>query len=708
MTLDSTTSVVPEDEAKQTLRRFGIPTPSATLCRDEVAVDAFLVEQGAASYVLKLSLQELTHKSAVGGVRLQVPPTQVAATFAELEVLGRELEPTYGTFHGVLIEPYAGTGTEVALGFHVDPDLGPVAMIGDGGTDVEVTRRVVFGAAPLTPASAADLVGEWSRLPGSAGSSLPANDHRQLADLLVRLAGHHGVAFEECWASIDVNPVIVTADGVVAVDGVLEPASADRTTPAGPAARHPVRGDLAAFLDPASVAVVGASTDPAKPGHALLQNLLDFGYTGSLYPVHPAAETICGLTAYESVSDIPGPVDKVIVLTGRQHVPGVVAECAAKGVKAVHVYSSGFSEWAADAAALEQDTLEALSRSGTRMLGPNCWGAYSPRSRLTTNAARYAGGEPGQVAFVSQSGTHFVDVVRRSNLRSLPLYGALSVGNCLDVQVHEMARHLLDQGDVHVLGLYLEGTAGARELIDVIAETDKPVVVMRGGRTDAGGRAATSHTAALSGDDSVWASLITRAGAVLVETIEDMMDALATLATLPPITGNRLAVFGTGGGVGVAAADLAARNGLVLTEFSPTLSAELAERFGQPGTSMTNPVDVTVWNVFPGGECALSQVLSLIAAPEVADSAIAYLELGSILDLNSSDRAAELVELLVRDLERHVATVPTSFVLRTGGDPESEMWLRDVERRLRGVGIATFSRIQDAVTTHARLSCAAG
>lgn len=702
-------AVVPEDEAKHLFREYGIPATTTVLCRELSDLEAYLATTGGdRSTVLKLSLDGLTHKSTVGGVRVDVPAADVPAAFTELWALGQDLEHRFGAFRGVLVEQYVGRGVEAALGFHIDPSLGPVVMIGNGGTDIEATRNVAFAAAPLGEDDATALVDQWTALPGSAGPELTEAARTRLAELVLRLAGTGGLALQEKCASVDINPVLVRADELIAVDGVIERRPAPAGDPLAALAPSPRqgRGNLGAFIDPGSIALVGASTDPTKPGGALLQNLLDFGYLGSIYPIHPTAESIGGLPAYPSVSAVPGPVDKVVVLVGRQHVPAVVRECVKKGVPAVQVYSSGFSEYAAEAIPLEEETLQALAGSETRLMGPNCWGAYSPRARVTTNAARYAGTEPGHVAFVSQSGTHFLDVVRRSRLHALPLYGALSAGNCLDVEIDELAQHLLGQDDVHVLGLYLEGTQRARRLIETIRGTRKPVVVMRGGRTQQGGRAASSHTAALAGDDSVWAALMEQAGATLVDTMEEMVETLSAFATLPPVPGNRLAVFGTGGGVAVAAADIGSRCGLMLPDFPDGVSDELARRFGQPGTSMNNPIDVTVWDVFRDGRSVLSEVLSLIAVPEVTDSMIAYLELGAVLDLNSLDRTLGLVELIIDDLEQHTCRVPTSFVLRTGGDPDCEAILHTMQRRLRPSGIAVYSRIQEAVTAHARLAAA--
>jgi acyl-CoA synthetase (NDP forming) len=695
-------ALIPEDIAKKLLAEHGIPTPAASVCTTAEEVAEFIVAQPSDSFVLKLSMDTLVHKSAVGGVRLAVPGDEAVSEFTALLALGAELEAQYGEVRGVLIEQHVGEGVEVVLGFQVDSGLGPVVMVGDGGTDIENARRVVFALAPVSVKSARNLVTRWCALPSSAGASLSMAARHRIADLLTRLAGSDGLAFALDTESIDINPIIVCGEDVVAVDAVIQAGrspdsvAAERTT-------GKVRGNLSAFTDPKSIAVVGASSDPSKVGTVLLQNIIDFGFAGKVYPVHPTATEIAGLAAYPSISAIPEVVEKAIVVVGRDHVPEVVRQCADKGVDAVQVYSSGFSEYA-DATSVEQQIREALAGTNTRMMGPNCWGAYSPRSRITTNAVRFSGTRSGHVGFISQSGTHFSDVVRRSKTRNLPLFAAVSVGNCLDLQVYEMAHHLLDQDDVHVLGMYLEGTAHAREIVELAASSPKPIVVMRGGRTAQGGRAASSHTAALVGDDSVWASLFTEAGIVLVDTIEEMLDTLTGFAVLPAINGTRLSVIGTGGGVAVTAADIASRNKLILSEFPVKVSDELARRFGQPGTSMHNPVDLTVWDFFAGGSSRLSEMLSLIGVPAVADSTVAFLDVGSILDLNSEERANKLFELLISDLKCNRPAVPLTLVARTGGDTASEALLRRLQECLHPAGVMVVPRVQDAILTHARIA----
>ncbi|WP_310961228.1 acetate--CoA ligase family protein [Nocardioides terrisoli] len=696
---------VPEDIGKKVLSKYGIRTTSQSLVTSVEDLQRWIGQVDPAAVVLKLSMDRLTHKSRVGGVRTGVSPDAAPDAYRELAERGAALTEEYGSLRGVLAEEDAGTGVEVAIGLHVDDDLGPLAMIGNGGSAIEETRCVAFAPAPLDRAAADDLVRRWSRLPGSVAPVIGRSEQASLSDTLVRVAGADGLAMREDIATVDINPIIVTAGSTVAVDAVLIHASDGGSPRAWLSRMSAAMGveapALRALFDPTSVAVVGASGDETKAGNRLTKNLIDFGYRGALYPIHPTAASILGLPAYRALRDVPGPVDKAIVLVGSGQVPDVIGECVEAGVEVAQIYSAGFSEYAGSEAALEGEILARIQGTTTRVVGPNCWGAYSPRSRITTTTADAAGIRDGGVAFISQSGTHFVDIVRRSSVRGLPLYGAASVGNCLDVKPHEFARFLLDDERVTVLGLYLEGTVQARQLAEVAAASTKPVVVMRGGRSEAGSQAASSHTAALATDDAAWTAVMAAAGVVVVDTIEEMMDALSAIDLFGRLAGPRLTVLGTGGGVAVTAADVATTVGLEVAAFTESIQQQLSERFGSPGTSMANPVDLAVWNLFPSDASAVADLLGVVADPAVTDSCIAYLEMGSLFDMSEHGRAQRLIDLLLADMEKAAVGKKLSLVLRSGGAAWEDEIVRAAERRLRAAGVGVYFRIQDAVRAHA-------
>lgn len=685
-----------EYEARSALDTFDIPTTVPVLCRSVEDAKTYVDRSGRDSFVMKVAANGVLHKSRIGGVRVDVPADDVPSHYGDLDEIGRAAVSSAGAYKGVLIEPYVGSGPEVVVGYNRDDDFGPVVMLGDGGVSVEESGRVRFKAAPLARPDAEALVASWRSI-SLIEKSIPGHADTDLVDILMKVAGKDGLCESMDVLTLDVNPLIWTTQ-FDAVDAVIVVADGRERDGLSPSIEIP---DLSAFLEPESIAVVGASNDESKPGYKLLRNILEFGFSGRVYPVNPRATSILGYDAYPSVSAIPAPVDKAIVLVGREHVPDVVRQCVSSNVPAVQIYSSGFAEYAEDDHQdLDGEITSAIAGTDTRVMGPNCWGAFSPVSRLTTNAPQYASPDVGNVAFVSQSGTHFVDVVRGSWLRSTPLYGALSIGNALDVSPAETCRYLLSLKEVSVLGMYLEGSSGARRLADVIRETDKPVVVLRGGRTDEGGRAAASHTAALAGDDNVWSSLMDDAGAIIVDSIDEMIELLSALDTWKRGTGPRLTLFGTGGGVGVTASDMASRKGLTVPPLPDAPKEQLSELIGEPGGSVDNPVDTTVWNVVVEGKSRLSQVLNEIGDPTIADSSIVYIEYGSVLDLNTQSEAEAMIDSIIDDLVDNPPLIPTSFVLRTGGELSSEALLRQAQARLRHAGVAVFSRIQDAIVSH--------
>ena len=350
--------------------------------------------------------------------------------------------------------------------------------------------------------------------------------------------------------------------------------------------------ELCRLFRPDSVALVGVPRG-FKAGKVFLLGLLDQGFPGRIYPVHPDAAEIDGLPCYRSLSQVPGTVDMVIVMSPRDTVAGVLEACAEKRVKVVALYTSGYAETGCEAGRREQERMrETAQRGGFRILGPNCMGVYSPEAGL----APFPGmpRTPGSVGFLSQSGSLSNLLVNACAPRKIFFRHVVSYGNGCDLDLPELVRWMGGDPDVRIVCAYSEGTRRADALAESLKALAgrKPVVMWKTGRTGAGRRAAASHTGSLAGREELWAGLFRQCGVTAVDDIEGMIDTLAAFCMLPWEGEGRVALLSGPGGPLVSAADAAERCGVPLASFAPATRRRLAAVLPSAGTHRDNPVDV--------------------------------------------------------------------------------------------------------------------
>jgi len=360
---------------------------------------------------------------------------------------------------------------------------------------------------------------------------------------------------------------------------------------------------LDSIFHPRSIAVVGATDSPvAAPGapatsfnahtQIFLYTLLDWGYQGSIYPVNLQGNEVRGLPVYRSVRDIPGPVDYVICIIPAEATPGLVQDCVAKGVKGLHLYTAGFAETGlSDKTALQSELVRVARSGGVRVIGPNCMGIYCPKTGMTygPNFPR----EPGNVAFISQSGSYTLLLVRAVAARGVRFSKVVSYGNASDLDEIDLLDYLADDPETEIIGAYLEGAKDGPGLTRVLARaaSRKPTIIIKKGSTEAGKRGASTHTGALAGDDSVWDSMLKQTGAIRVGDFEEMADLMTTFAFFPLPRSRKAVLFGVGGGAGVRASDECEAGGLILPPVPESLRADLARSLTTAGTMLRNPID---------------------------------------------------------------------------------------------------------------------
>lgn len=454
---------------------------------------------------------------------------------------------------------------------------------------------------------------------------------------------------------------------------------------------------LDAVLHPRSIAVVGASSNVDSPGHDYVRSFLDYGFRGPVYPVNPRAEEILGLRAYPSLSAIPGEVDFVVSCIPAEGVLPLLDECAAKGVRAVELFTGRFSETGrADAAGLERRLLEQARAAGLRLIGPNCMGLYDPSFGLSFRPDLPK--EAGPVAFLSQSGNNAVELVQHGAVRGLRFSKVISYGNGLDLTESDFLEYLAADASTTVIGMYIEGVRDGARFLRALrtASERKPVVVLKGGRTDAGTRSAASHTAALAGRRAVWSAALRQGGAVEVQTLDQLLDLLVAFAFLraAPPGARRAGVVGGGGGRAVQSADACEEEGLSVPPLPQDLRDELREKAPGLWDWIGNPVDQSI---LAGSGLSGARVLELMVAHPDFDVLIANIGEDWILGRpDATERLAHVVERFIAI--GALCPKPIAFVLGPADSPQEWRWraIEGARQRLAAERLAVFPTIERA------------
>ncbi|OGP58093.1 MAG: hypothetical protein A2V67_05380 [Deltaproteobacteria bacterium RBG_13_61_14] len=352
------------------------------------------------------------------------------------------------------------------------------------------------------------------------------------------------------------------------------------------------REKLDHLFHPRSLALIGATRSVTKWGFIVLARIINDGYAGEIYPVNPKEKSILGLPAYASVLDIPEPVDLAVITTPAPAVPEVMEQCGRKGVPAAVVITSGFSETGVEGAALEQRVSEIARAHGIVMVGPNSMGIYSAAAQLTCLMAPVMP-RPGHVACIAQSGNVGTHFLFRGYLRGLGFRKFVSSGNEGGLDFVDYLDYFGADPEITSIIAYLEGLDPGNRFLEVAKRVtrEKPIVVLKGGRSAAGAQAAASHTGALAGSTGLYTGLFRQTGVIQAETNKEVVELARALETQSLPQGRRVGILTRGGGWGVITADACVEAGLTLTELAPETIARL-DRLLPPFWSRGNPVDL--------------------------------------------------------------------------------------------------------------------
>ncbi|MBE0430250.1 MAG: CoA-binding protein [Dehalococcoidia bacterium] len=475
--------------------------------------------------------------------------------------------------------------------------------------------------------------------------------------------------------------------------------------------------EFAAIFRPKSHAVIGASADETKFGGLFLRALLTFGYPGRLYPVNPGETNIFGLKTFARVADIPDPVEFATITTPAPTVPAIVEECLAGGIKAVQILSSGFREAGPEGQRLEEQ-IAATAARGIRVIGPNCFGVYSPAGGLTILPGAALPRDSGTVALISQSGGYAIRGAERACGWGIRFSQVVSYGNGCDINECDLLEYFCHDPNTKIMLSYIEGPRQGRRFFELLRQAcrTKPVILWKGGLTGGGARAVASHTGSLAADETVWDALFRQTGAVMVKSLDEMIDTALAFLHLPHYSGRRLAVIGGGGAIGVAAADACEMGGLSVPQFSLELQSRLEAMLPPAGASTRNPVDMgspfplpsafrsVLETVLSEGEVDLVVVSELslsVAGPAMArrmgDSGLHSLLAGAVAE--SAQVPVELRRKWDRPL---VMVLPVESV--SADDIEAEEGRRKVADYYLSQGIPVFLSLERAVRALANVS----
>ena len=346
------------------------------------------------------------------------------------------------------------------------------------------------------------------------------------------------------------------------------------------------------ILNAKSVAIVGASKNETKRGYQAIRILLDEKFGGKIYPVNPKESSILGLKCYSKVSEIDGPVDMALITTPAKTIPGILDDCGKKKVNGAVIIAGGFGELGGEGKKLENHMVATAQKNNIRLIGPNTSGMMNLKEGLNLVGLKDA--PRGDIALLTQSGNMALTLITEAKLKSRKGFSYyVGVGNEADIKFHEYLEFFRQDPETRAILMYVEGMRNGREFLQQAYKTtlDKPVVLLKGGRSDTGKRSAGSHTGALAGMSEVAKSALERAGIIFIESSDMLFPAAEALSSLPPIKGNNVAILADGGGHATIAADLLTDLGVHIPEFTQK-TQEALRAILPSAASIPNPVDV--------------------------------------------------------------------------------------------------------------------
>ncbi|WP_199231579.1 acetate--CoA ligase family protein [Azospirillum sp. TSO35-2] len=575
-------------EAKELCDLYGIPVPGEGLARSaDEAVR--LAESLGFPVVLKIVSPQILHKTEAGGVLVGVRNADaVRDGYTTIMERARTYDPK-AELIGVQVQQMVKGGTEVIVGSITDQSFGKLVAFGLGGVLVEVLKDITFRLAPVTRQDALSMldgIQAAEMLKGVRGGK-PV-DRAALADLIVNVSRLVDEVPEI--VELDLNPVFAREDGATAADVRVVLDFETRTPRYRPSPDQIVR-QMNRIMKPDAVAVIGASSEDGKIGNSVMKNLINGGYQGRIYPIHPKADAVLGYKAYRSVKDVPGDIDVAVFAIPAKFVAPALAEVGEKGIPGAVLIPSGFAE---TGNVEGQDAIVEIARKhDVRLMGPNIYGFYyTPKKLCATFCTPYD--VQGTAALSSQSGGIGMAIIGFSRSAKMGVSAIVGLGNKSDIDEDDLLYFFEQDDNTQVVAMHCEDLKDGRAFADAAKRVSKkkPVVVLKAGRTSMGARAASSHTGALAGNDKIYEDVLAQSGVVRARSLQDLLQFARGIPVLPTPKGENVVIITGAGGSGVLLSDACVDNGLSLMAMPPDLDTAF-RKFIPPFGAAGNPVDIT-------------------------------------------------------------------------------------------------------------------
>lgn len=575
-------------EGKLVCDAYGIAVPQEGVAANAVEAQKMASAMGF-PVVMKIVSPDILHKTEAGGVLVGVKSAEEAAQGFDTIIANAKKYKADAQIIGVQVQQMIKGGQEVIIGAVTDDSFGKLVAFGLGGVLVEVLKDITFRLAPATREDAfsmLDGIQAADMLKGVRGSD-PV-DRDALAELIVRVSELVS-DFPEI-AEMDLNPVFASKDGAIAADVRIVVDFNPKPARYRPSEEDVLSG-MRRIMQPKSVAVIGASSEDGKIGNSVMKNLINGGYQGNIYPIHPKASEILGYKAYKSVKDVPGEIDTAVFAIPAKFVAGVLIECGEKKIAGAVLIPSGFAE---SGEPEMQDQLVAIGRKyNIRIMGPNIYGFYyTPANLCATFCTAYD--VKGSAALSSQSGGIGMAIIGFSRSAKMGVSAIVGLGNKSDIDEDDLLIFFEQDPNTKVIAQHLEDLKDGRAFAEVARRVSKtkPVIVLKAGRTSAGAKAASSHTGALAGNDKIYEDVFNQIGVIRARSLRDLLDFARGVPVLPTPKGENVVIITGAGGSGVLLSDSCVDNNLTLMPMPDDLD-EAFRKFIPPFGAAGNPVDIT-------------------------------------------------------------------------------------------------------------------
>ena len=582
-------------EGKRVCDAYGISVPQEGVANSAAEAEKLAIAMGF-PVVMKIVSPDILHKTEAGGVVVGIPNAQEASKAYQTIIENAKKYKADATILGVQVQQMIQGGQEVIIGAVTDPSFGKLVAFGLGGVLVEVLKDITFRLAPATKADALSMldgIKAAEMLKGVRGSD-PVN-REALANLIVSVSDLVN-DFPEI-SELDLNPVFASKNTAIAAD-VRIVVDFVAKTPRYRPPENEVLVSMKRIMQPTSVAVIGASNENGKIGNSVMKNLINGGYKGQIFPIHPSASEIMGHKAYKSVKDVPQEIDTAVFAIPAKFVAGALIECGEKKIAGAVLIPSGFAE--TGNVALQEELVAIGRKYNIRMMGPNIYGFYyTPSNLCATFCTAYD--VKGSVALSSQSGGIGMAIIGFSRSAKMGVSAIVGLGNKSDIDEDDLLIFFEQDPNTNVIAQHCEDLKDGRAFAEVARRVSKkkPVIVLKAGRTLAGAKAASSHTGALAGNDKIYEDVFKQIGVIRARSLRDLLDFARGVPILPTPKGENIVIITGAGGSGVLLSDACVDNNLTLMPMPEDLDAAFRQ-FIPPFGAAGNPVDIT------GGEPPLT------------------------------------------------------------------------------------------------------